>query len=125
MVTDCTWEVQRQGLKLTLGLSELAVGYRGAFPLDRLNLSYLQHDGVTCPEVVKDVEPVLKAEDQSHAQHEGCDCSGLTSRMVGARLSTEPWGRPESGRKKKRQWRYQRSYRIKSKTGVSYSSTRN
>lgn len=112
---------------MTLGLLELAVGYR-----EGLNISSRKAESELpatprgdMSEVVKDVEPELKAEDQSPAQNEGCDCSGLKSRMGGARLSTEPLGRPESGRKKKQQWRYQRSYRIKSKTGPSYSSTRN
>lgn len=78
--------------------------------------------GVTCPEAVKDVELELKAENGSPVQSEVCDFSGLKSREGGKRLSTELWGRPGSGRRKKQQWRYQRKYRIKSKRGESYSS---
>lgn len=65
----------------------------------------------------------LKAQDRVLCKvSKGCDCSGLTSREGGKRLSTELWGRPESGRKKKQQWRHQRRYRMKPKRGESYSS---
>lgn len=55
-------------------------------------------------------------------QSEVCDFSGLKSRERGKTLSTELWGRPGSGRRKKQQWRYQRRYRMKSKRGESYLS---
>lgn len=124
LAIDYMWEVQRQGLKMTVGLLEWLRGCRGG-----LNIFFRCAESELPATLWGDVSRSsqgcgtrLKAQDRVLRRvSEGCDCSGLTSREGGKKLSTELWGRPESGRKKKQQWRYQRRYRMKPKRGESYS----
>lgn len=113
LVTNCIWV---GGSKATVaedsGVFRAGCRVEGRiehFFMDTLNLSYLQHQGATGPEAVKEMEEELKAEDRVPCTvRETVVGLNLGRKVRGKWLRTEPWGRPGSVRKKKKQWRYQR-----------------